>query len=139
MRLQPIYEKLVQDFKNGELDIIVNVDIFSEGFDCPDLEFVQLARPTRSLVKYIQQVGRGLRKTGISSVLSWIMSGCMGGLDYLTMTVLGKNILKEIWNPTIKYRKLIQLRITSNPEPIEKEICLKDWMKCVSFSRLTLK
>jgi len=57
-------KKLVQDFKNGELDIIVNVDIFSEGFDCPDLEFVQLARPTRSLVKYIQQVGRGLRRNG---------------------------------------------------------------------------
>lgn len=57
-------KRLVQDFKNGDLDIIVNVDIFSEGFDCPDLEFVQLARPTRSLVKYIQQVGRGLRKNG---------------------------------------------------------------------------
>lgn len=55
-------KKLVHDFKNGDLDIIVNVDIFSEGFDCPDLEFVQLARPTRSLVKYIQQVGRGLRR-----------------------------------------------------------------------------
>lgn len=55
---------LVQDFKNGDIDILVNVDIFSEGFDCPDLEFVQLARPTRSLVKYIQQVGRGLRKNG---------------------------------------------------------------------------
>ena len=59
-----IRKKLVQDFKNGDLDIIVNVDIFSEGFDCPDLEFVQLARPTRSLVKYIQQVGRGLRRNG---------------------------------------------------------------------------
>ncbi len=57
-------KRLVQDFKNGDLDIIVNVDIFSEGFDCPDLEFVQLARPTRSLVKYIQQVGRGLRRNG---------------------------------------------------------------------------
>lgn len=57
-------KKLVQDFKDGKLDIIVNVDIFSEGFDCPDLEFVQLARPTRSLVKYIQQVGRGLRRNG---------------------------------------------------------------------------
>ena len=57
-------KELVQDFKDGKLDIIVNVDIFSEGFDCPDLEFVQLARPTRSLVKYIQQVGRGLRRNG---------------------------------------------------------------------------
>lgn len=57
-------KQIVQDFKNGEIDILVNVDIFSEGFDCPNLEFVQLARPTRSLVKYIQQVGRGLRKNG---------------------------------------------------------------------------
>lgn len=55
---------LVHSFKNGEIDVLVNVDIFSEGFDCPDLEFVQLARPTRSLVKYLQQVGRGLRKNG---------------------------------------------------------------------------
>lgn len=53
----------VQRFKNGLIDIIVNVDIFSEGFDCPDIEFIQLARPTRSLVKYLQQVGRGLRPT----------------------------------------------------------------------------
>ncbi len=35
----------------------------SEGFDCPDVEFVQLARPTLSLAKYLQQVGRGLRKS----------------------------------------------------------------------------
>lgn len=53
----------VQRFKNGLIDIIVNVDIFSEGFDCPDIEFIQLARPTKSLVKYLQQVGRGLRPT----------------------------------------------------------------------------
>lgn len=53
----------VQRFRNGQIDIIVNVDIFSEGFDCPDIEFIQLARPTKSLVKYLQQVGRGLRPT----------------------------------------------------------------------------
>ena len=55
---------VIQAFKNGKIDIIVNVDIFSEGFDCPDIEFIQLARPTKSLVKYVQQVGRGLRKNG---------------------------------------------------------------------------
>ncbi len=53
----------VERFKKGFIDIIVNVDIFSEGFDCPDIEFIQLARPTKSLVKYLQQVGRGLRPT----------------------------------------------------------------------------
>ena len=57
-------ESVIKAFKDGDIDIIVNVDIFSEGFDCPDIEFIQLARPTKSLVKYIQQVGRGLRKNG---------------------------------------------------------------------------
>ena len=41
--------------------ILVNVDLFGEGFDCPDIEFIQLARPTLSLAKYLQMVGRGLR------------------------------------------------------------------------------
>ena len=45
----------------GPIQVLVNVDIFSEGFDCPDVEFVQLARPTLSLAKYLQMVGRGLR------------------------------------------------------------------------------
>ena len=56
--------ELVEAFRRGKVKVLVNVDIFSEGFDCPDVEFVQLARPTLSLAKYLQQVGRGLRKSG---------------------------------------------------------------------------
>ena len=56
--------ELVEGFRQGRIKVLVNVDIFSEGFDCPDVEFVQLARPTLSLAKYLQQVGRGLRKSG---------------------------------------------------------------------------
>lgn len=54
-------QKDIEDFKKGNIQVLVNVDIFSEGFDCPDVEFVQLARPTLSLAKYLQMVGRGLR------------------------------------------------------------------------------
>ena len=43
------------------IDVLVNVDIFGEGFDVPEVEFIQLARPTLSLSKYLQQVGRGMR------------------------------------------------------------------------------
>ena len=43
------------------IEVLVSVDLFSEGFDCPDVEFIQLARPTLSLAKYMQMVGRGLR------------------------------------------------------------------------------
>ena len=62
-------EKLIDAFKRvssnlstiSSIQVLVNVDIFSEGFDCPDVEFIQLARPTLSLAKYLQMVGRGLR------------------------------------------------------------------------------
>ena len=55
--------RMVEDFKTGRIKVLVNVDVFSEGFDCPDVEFVQMARPTLSLAKYLQQAGRGLRKS----------------------------------------------------------------------------
>ena len=59
----PVKERkqLISSFRSGGLQVLVNVDIFSEGFDCPDVEFIQLARPTLSLAKYLQMVGRGLR------------------------------------------------------------------------------
>ena len=64
--------RIVEEYRNNEfnelkgqedrgIDILVNVDIFSEGFDVPEMEFIQLARPTLSLSKYLQQVGRGMR------------------------------------------------------------------------------
>ena len=49
------------DGRLGAIQVLVSVDLFSEGFDCPDVEFIQMARPTLSLAKYLQMVGRGLR------------------------------------------------------------------------------
>lgn len=54
-------QAIVEAFKNGEFQVLCNVNIFSEGFDCPDVEFIQLARPTKSLSMFLQQIGRGLR------------------------------------------------------------------------------
>lgn len=56
-------ERLIEAFKAGNIQVLVNVELFTEGFDCPDVSFIQLARPTRSLALYLQQVGRGLRIT----------------------------------------------------------------------------
>jgi len=52
---------ILNKFKSGEIIVLSNVDIVSEGFDVPDCEVVQLARPTKSLVLYLQQVGRCMR------------------------------------------------------------------------------
>ncbi|MGL5705923.1 MAG: DEAD/DEAH box helicase [Tannerellaceae bacterium] len=54
-------QAIVEAFRNGEFQVLCNVNIFSEGFDCPDVEFIQLARPTKSLSMFLQQIGRGLR------------------------------------------------------------------------------
>ena len=68
---KPLGETLSVDYKadvrdktmeqKANIQVLVNVDLFGEGFDCPDVEFIQLARPTMSLAKYLQQVGRGMR------------------------------------------------------------------------------
>lgn len=53
--------KIVEDFRNNHFKILCNVNIFTEGFDCPDVDAVQLARPTKSLTLFLQQVGRCMR------------------------------------------------------------------------------
>ena len=50
--------------RDDDIQVIVNVELFDEGWDVPDAEFIQLARPTLSLSKYLQMVGRGLRVYG---------------------------------------------------------------------------
>ena len=56
-------QEVVNRFREqGSPEVLVSVDLFSEGFDCPDVEFIQMARPTLSLAKYLQMVGRGLRR-----------------------------------------------------------------------------
>jgi superfamily II DNA or RNA helicase len=56
-----VREKYIGEFKTGKLKVLVNVDLFDEGFDVPACEVVIMARPTASLGKYRQMVGRGLR------------------------------------------------------------------------------
>lgn len=51
----------VERFKDGRLWVLVNVDLFGEGFDCPACEVVFLCRPTASLAVFLQQCGRALR------------------------------------------------------------------------------
>lgn len=48
-------------FRDGTIKVVTNCDLISEGFDLPRLECCILARPTKSLAMYLQQVGRALR------------------------------------------------------------------------------
>ena len=54
-------DEIIKNFRNGEIKILCNVDIVSEGFDVPDCECVILLRPTKSLILYTQQSMRCMR------------------------------------------------------------------------------
>src|SRR5713226_3900034 len=51
----------LKSLRKGEIRVIVNCMVFTEGFDEPSLDAILVARPTRSLVLYCQMIGRGLR------------------------------------------------------------------------------
>ena len=59
--LQKERAKAIESFKNGTIQVLVNVAVATEGFDLPDASCVVLTRPTMSLALYLQMVGRGLR------------------------------------------------------------------------------
>lgn len=48
-------------FREKKIQVLINVDLFDEGLDVPGIEIVIMARPTKSLSKFLQMVGRGLR------------------------------------------------------------------------------
>jgi superfamily II DNA or RNA helicase len=56
-----IRRSLLQDYREGKFQYLVNVGVFTEGFDEPGIEVVAVMRPTKSRSLYAQMVGRGTR------------------------------------------------------------------------------
>ena len=54
---------VLSKFKNGEIQVVTNCQILTEGFDEPSIEALMITRPTASKSLYCQMIGRGLRKT----------------------------------------------------------------------------
>lgn len=53
----------LEQLANGKLQVIFSVDLFSEGVDLPAIDTVMMLRPTESKILFLQQLGRGLRKS----------------------------------------------------------------------------
>lgn len=63
-------DKIVDQFRTGDIKILTNVDIIGEGFDVPDCSTVIMLRPTQSLSLFIQQSMRGMRyRPGKTSII----------------------------------------------------------------------
>lgn len=57
-----IRDDMLRRLRTGETEVIVNVDVLSEGYDCPAVKCIAIARPTKSLTRFLQYCGRGVRK-----------------------------------------------------------------------------
>ena len=76
---------IIEEFKAGKIKILSNVSLFAEGFDAPETACMILARPTRSLIRYIQMVGRVLRPAdGKNIALVLDHSGSVARLGFPT-------------------------------------------------------
>lgn len=54
-------QSIIEDFKNGKIEVLCNVQVFTEGTDIPNIDSLFLARPTKSRTLLVQMIGRGLR------------------------------------------------------------------------------
>ena len=69
LKTEPIYgdmlprerDKLMTQFRAGQLDVLTSVDLFNEGVDVPDVDLIVFMRATHSRRIFVQQLGRGLR------------------------------------------------------------------------------
>ncbi|MGW4908044.1 DUF3427 domain-containing protein [Streptomyces sp. NPDC004270] len=65
-----VRDQVLSELKNGEIQVIFSVDLFNEGLDIPDVDTLLLLRPTNSATVFLQQLGRGLRRTPDKPVLT---------------------------------------------------------------------
>ncbi|MCK5127227.1 MAG: DEAD/DEAH box helicase [candidate division Zixibacteria bacterium] len=54
-------ENIIRAFMSGQIKCVVNVGVFTVGFDFPELDCIIIGRPTKSVGLYYQIVGRGVR------------------------------------------------------------------------------
>ncbi|MGW3447440.1 DUF3427 domain-containing protein [Streptomyces sp. NPDC001076] len=65
-----VRDRILSELKAGEIQVIFSVDLFNEGLDIPDVDTLLLLRPTNSATVFLQQLGRGLRRTPDKPVLT---------------------------------------------------------------------
>ncbi|KAH7578711.1 Helicase conserved C-terminal domain [Nakaseomyces glabratus] len=106
-------QKAIRDIKSGELEVLLNCGIFTEGTDIPNIDCILLCRPTKSRTLLVQMIGRGLRlhhskeychiidfvgstKAGVVSVPSLLgIESCEDTFDNATLEELRKIKIEE--------------------------------------------
>lgn len=119
--------KIIQNFKEGKLDAICNVEIFTEGFDCPEVDVVVMARPTKSLALYLQQAGRCLRPKSdgrkgliLDHAKLWLEHGLIK--ENRRWSLAGTKEIQGSGNSKNRLRNIIRSNSIELPYEVEKMI-----------------
>lgn len=84
--------KILKNFKSKKIEILCVVDIFNEGIDIPNINLLLFLRPTLSSTIFIQQIGRGLRKSSDKDFVTIIDFIGNHRKDYLITKVFSEEI-----------------------------------------------
>ncbi|AGR42081.1 DEAD/DEAH box helicase family protein [Spiroplasma diminutum] len=88
--------RILYEFSNGRINYLCVVNIFNEGIDIPQINTIILLRPTNSKTVYLQQLGRGLRKTELKNKLE--VYDLISNIDNKYDITLG---IRNLFNPKI--------------------------------------
>jgi len=113
----PNRDEIVDNFKNGKINAITNVNILTEGFDFNDIGIIAMARPTQSETMYIQMIGRGTRQKSA---------------NFKQKTGHDKCIVLDFADLTAKHSLVNCYELEKN-KPVEKRIFISDEDKDVLF------
>jgi superfamily II DNA or RNA helicase len=113
----PNRAEIVKAYSHGEIDVLTNVNILTEGFDYPDVGSIMMGRPTQSETLYIQSIGRGTRLKSDAFKKKFGTDRCIV-LDFVDNT--GKLSLVNAWE--LEKGEKLEDRVFLPPEHMDKLI-----------------
>ena len=130
---------IIERFRTGETLVLCNVNIVTEGFNLPNIEVVQVARPTKSLSLWLQMVGRGLRTAegkDVALILDYTDNFARLGMPDAPhiWTLEGVTIAKE----RLKRNKRTHLVERDETEIIEADTVVLQEVKAIDVKKLRL-
>jgi len=81
--------RVIRDFEAGQLQVIVNCDLYTEGVDIPSINCIVFARPTKSQIVYAQAIGRGTRPSPETSKTDCLVLDVVGASNRFDLCTLG--------------------------------------------------
>lgn len=105
-------EQSINLFASGKIQVLINVDLFDEGFDVPACDVCIMARPTASLGKFLQQIGRVLRPAPNKVALI---------IDHVSNVI--RHGLPDMHREWSLDRRQKKAKLTKDPSEIELTVC----------------